>query len=102
MVDFASTQAQVNEVAPPASRERRQAKAAAAKPLSTSPPLTANRVDKMYHQLVEIHTITTAQLAECGHWCRSDSTPSKVRASTSRPRPIVMPSMIRLAPSCPY
>jgi hypothetical protein len=29
--------------------------AIAAKPLSASPPLTTDRVDEMYHQLVEIH-----------------------------------------------
>jgi hypothetical protein len=37
------------------------------KPLSASPPVTANGVDKMYGQLMEIHTITVAQLAECAH-----------------------------------
>jgi hypothetical protein len=42
-----------------------------AKPLSASPPLIANVVDKMYHQLVEIHAITAAQLAECAHWHQS-------------------------------
>jgi hypothetical protein len=45
------------------------------KALSTSPPPTADRVDKLYHQLVEIHAIATAQLAECTRWRRSDSTP---------------------------
>jgi hypothetical protein len=30
-----------------------------AKPPSISPPLIADGVDKMYRQLVEIHTITT-------------------------------------------
>jgi aminoglycoside phosphotransferase (APT) family kinase protein len=73
MMDFASTQAQAKEVAP-----------SAAKPPSTSPPLTADGVDKMYHQLAEIHAIPTAQLAECAHWCWSDSTPSPVWAGTDR------------------
>jgi hypothetical protein len=50
-VDFDSTQAQAEEVAPPASREGGQAEAAMAKPLSASPPLTDNRVDKMYRKL---------------------------------------------------
>jgi hypothetical protein len=50
-----------------------------AKPLSASPPLTANGVDKMYHQLVEIHAITAVQLAECACCCRSDSTPNLVQ-----------------------
>jgi hypothetical protein len=28
------------------------------KPPNASPPLTADRVDKMYHKLVEIHALT--------------------------------------------
>jgi hypothetical protein len=47
-----------------------------AKPPSTSPPLTTDGVDKMYHQLVEIHAITTAQLVESSRRRCSDSTPS--------------------------
>jgi hypothetical protein len=78
MVDFTSTQARANKVAPFASHEGGQTKAAATKPPSTSPPLTANRVDKMYHQLAEIHAIAAMQLVEYAHWCRSDSTPSPV------------------------
>jgi hypothetical protein len=101
MVDFASTQARAKEVAPPASRERGQTKAAAAKPLSTSPPLTANEVDKMYHLLIEIHAITAVQLAECAHWRLSDSTPSPVRAGTGWQRPTATPTAARLAPSLP-
>jgi hypothetical protein len=67
MVDFASTQAQAEEVAPPASREGGQAEATASKPLSASPLLTADGVDKMCRQLVEIHAIAATQLAECAH-----------------------------------
>jgi hypothetical protein len=48
MVDFASTQAQAKEVAPPASHEGGQDKATMTKPLSTLPPLTIDEVDKMY------------------------------------------------------
>jgi hypothetical protein len=36
--------------------------AAGAKSLSTPPLLTTDRVDKMYHQLVEIHVIATTPL----------------------------------------
>jgi hypothetical protein len=36
--------------------------AAGAKSLSTPPLLTADRVDKMYRQLVEIHIIATTPL----------------------------------------
>jgi hypothetical protein len=43
-----------------------QADATATVPLSASPPLTANGVDKIYCQLGEIHAIATAQLA-CTH-----------------------------------
>jgi hypothetical protein len=74
-------------VAPPASHEGGQAEAAAAKPLSTSHPLTIDGVDKMYHQLVEIHAIADAQLAEYACWRWSDSTPSLVRAGTGLPSP---------------
>jgi hypothetical protein len=50
MVDFTSTQAQVEEVASPASREGGgQAEAAVAKPLSASPLLTTDWVNKMHH-----------------------------------------------------
>jgi hypothetical protein len=69
------------------------------KPLSASPPLTADRVDKMHDQLEEIHAFTAMQLAECARWRRSKSTPSSARAGTSQSRPVVTPSMIRLAPS---
>jgi hypothetical protein len=101
MVDFTSTQAQAMEVAPPTSREGGQDEAAAAKPLSASPPLTADGVDKMYHQLADIHAIAVAQLAEFACWCQSDPPPSLARAGTSQSRPVVTPSMIRLAPSHP-
>jgi hypothetical protein len=41
------------------------------KPLSASPPLTADGVEKMYHQLAESHAITAAELMECAYWHRS-------------------------------
>jgi hypothetical protein len=100
IMDFTST-AQAKEVAPPASHEGSQTEATAAKPLSASPPLTADGVDKMYRQLAEIHTIAAAQLAECAHWHRYDSTPSPVRAGTGCQWPAVMLSATRLAPSPP-
>jgi hypothetical protein len=75
MVDFTSTQAHAKEVAPPTSCKGGQDEAAT-KPLNASPPLTADGVDKMYHQLAEIHTIITMQLAEYARWHRSDSTVS--------------------------
>jgi hypothetical protein len=65
MMDFASTQARAKEVAPPASHEGGQTEAVVAKPLSASPLLTTDTMDKMYHQLVKIHAITAMQLAEC-------------------------------------
>jgi hypothetical protein len=48
--------------APIASHEGGQA---AVKALNASRPPTTDRVDKLYRQLVEIHAITAAQLAEC-------------------------------------
>jgi hypothetical protein len=43
-----------------------------AKVLSASPLLSADEVDKMYHQLAEIHAIVAMQLAECARWHQSD------------------------------
>jgi hypothetical protein len=85
----------------PLSATRGQAEAVVAKPPSASRPLIDDEVDKMYHQLVEIHSISTTQLAECACWLRSDSTPCPVQAGTDCPKSIVMPSTIRLAPSPP-
>jgi hypothetical protein len=89
------------EVAPSASRKGGQTEAAMAKPMSTSPPITVDRVDKMYHQLAEIHAITDVQLAECACWRQSDPTPSPVRVGTGQQRLTVKPSVARLAPSPP-
>jgi hypothetical protein len=63
MVGFTSTQARAKEAAPSARCEGGQDEDVATKPLSASTPLTAHQVDKMYHQLAEIHAIATAQLA---------------------------------------
>jgi hypothetical protein len=99
MVDFTSTRASTIEVAPHVSCEGSQVRAVVAKPLSTSPPLTTDGVDKVYYQLGEIHGIATAQLAECARWHQSDSTPSLIQPRTSWKRPTEMPCTIRLAPS---
>jgi hypothetical protein len=68
MVDYASTQAQAKGLAPSASRVGSQVEAAVAEPLNASSPTTADRVDRLYHQLAEIHAITAMQLAECTCW----------------------------------
>jgi hypothetical protein len=75
MMDFASTPAHAKGVAPTISHEEGRVESVVARPLKASPPPTTNGVDKMYRQLVEIHTITTAQLAECAWWHRSNPTP---------------------------
>jgi hypothetical protein len=67
MADFTSTQAQAKELVPPSRRGEAPIEAAMTKSPSTSPPLTADGVDRMYHQLAEIHVIATVQLAECAH-----------------------------------
>jgi hypothetical protein len=54
IVDFASTQAWAKEVAPPVGRDGGQTEATVTKQL---PPLTADEVDKMYYELVKIHSI---------------------------------------------
>jgi hypothetical protein len=101
MMDFTSTQARAKEVAPPASREEGQTEAAAAKPLSASPPLTFDGVGKMYRQLAKIHAIAAAQLAECTHWCRSNPVSSLVQDGVGRQRQAAMPSTTVLALSPP-
>jgi hypothetical protein len=55
-----------------ASHKGGQAEAPVAKVLSASPLLSADEVDKMYHQLAEIHAIVAMQLAECARWHQSD------------------------------
>jgi hypothetical protein len=67
-----------------------------AKPLRTSPPLTTDGVEKMYHQLAEIQTIATTQLAECARWHRSDRATHLDQAGADRQRPTIMPSVGRL------
>jgi hypothetical protein len=61
MVDFTSTMLRPRRWLPqPAlSVGGGEVKAAVAKSLSASTPFTTNGVDKMYHQLVEIHAIAT-------------------------------------------
>jgi hypothetical protein len=70
---------------------------AATKSPSTSALFTTNGVDRMYRQLVEIHAIGAAQLAECAHWHQTDSTPCSARAGTSWPWPHTAPSVVRSA-----
>jgi hypothetical protein len=60
MVDFTSTQAQAKELVPPTNQGEAQTEATVTKYRSASPPLTTDRVDMMYRQLVEIHAIATA------------------------------------------
>jgi hypothetical protein len=64
----------------------------------SSPPPTADEGDILYHQLVEIHAIGVAQLAECAHWRRSESTPSPIRARTSQQGPDGKLSVTRTTP----
>jgi hypothetical protein len=96
MVDFTTTQARAKVVAPYSERSR---------PGPLQPRLRVSYlhqppmgVDRMYHQLVEIHTITTMQLAKCAHWRRSDPTSSPVWAKTRQQRPAVEPSVATMAP----
>jgi hypothetical protein len=69
VIDYAPVQAWGKGEAPITSREGGHA---VAKAMNASTPLTADGVDKLYHQLVEIHAIVAAQLAECTHWLRFD------------------------------
>jgi hypothetical protein len=64
MVHFTPTQDHAKELVPPVHIGEAQAEAAVSKSLSMLPPLTADKVDRMYYQLTEIHTIAATQLAE--------------------------------------
>jgi hypothetical protein len=66
-----------------------QSVAAAATLWDTLPPPSADGVNRLYHQLGEILAITTAQQAECTHWCRADkgSTLSLARSMAYWRRP---------------
>jgi hypothetical protein len=101
MMDFASTPARAKGVAPVASLEEGHAEAAAARPPKASPPPTVDGVEKMYRILAEIHAIATMQVAECVHWCQSNSTPNAAHAGTSWRGPAAVPSATRKAPSPP-
>jgi hypothetical protein len=74
MLDFTSTQAQAKGANPTTSHKEGHTMAIAARPLKASPPPTTDRLDKMYHQLVEIHTITVVYLVECARWRHSNPT----------------------------
>jgi hypothetical protein len=63
---------------PSSSVRRGPAGAVGAKSPSTPSPLTADRVERMYHQLAEIHAIAAMQLVECAHWRWTDSTPCSI------------------------
>jgi hypothetical protein len=101
MVDFTTTQAQAEGGASSANREGSQTEATVTKNLSALPSPTTNRVDMMYHQMAEIHVITTVQLAECARWRQSDPTSSPVRAETGWQRVAAEPSAATMAPPPP-
>jgi hypothetical protein len=84
MGNFTATKAQAKGTAPCASRVVGQTEAVVAKTPRALPPPTANRVDRMYHQLAVINTIAVVQLAECAYWHRSSPTSSPVRVGTGQ------------------
>jgi hypothetical protein len=101
MVDVATTQAQSKAAAPSDNHEGGQTEATMAKPSSASPPPTADGVDKLYHQLAEIHAITIVQLVECTHWRWSDPTSNLVHTMADWQRHAVEPFAERMAPPPP-
>jgi hypothetical protein len=92
MMDCTPVQAQGKGEAPIASREGGH---------PASPPPTADGVDKLYHQLAQIHAIAAAQLAECACWHRSEQAPSLVQVESGRQGPNATPSAMRIAPLPP-
>jgi hypothetical protein len=101
MVDLTTIQAQAKGASPSVNRNKGQTEAAAAKPLNVLSLPPADRVDKLYHQLVEIHNIAVEQLAECTHQHRSDPTSGSVQARTGWQGHTVEPSVARVAPPPP-
>jgi hypothetical protein len=71
--------------------------ATATTPLNAPVPPSIDGVDRLYHQLAKIHTITIVQLAKCVCWCRSDSTSSPIHARAGWLRPVVDPFVVRMA-----
>jgi hypothetical protein len=80
MVDLTATQAQTKGSAPSTEREGGQTKAVGTKPLNALPPPSADGVERLYRQLVEVHAIAAMQLVECTHWCQSYPTSRLVHA----------------------
>jgi hypothetical protein len=70
MMDYTSTQARTKGVAPTTNHEKSHTEAVLARSSKALPPPSADRVDKMYLQLAEIHAvaIVVAQLAKCVCW----------------------------------
>jgi hypothetical protein len=58
-------------------------------------------VDRLYHQLVEIHTIAIVQLTDCACWHPTDPTSIPVNARAGWQKPTVEPSTTRVAPPPP-
>jgi hypothetical protein len=98
IIGYAATRARSEGALPPPRGQGSLAKATMARAMVSSPPLTTDEVDRLYHQLTEIHSIGAAQLAECAHWGRSDSTPSPGQARTNWQRPDGTSFMTRTAP----
>jgi hypothetical protein len=76
MMEYASAQAQAKGVALTLSHEEGHTEATAARPPKAPSLPTTDGVDKIYHELVEIHAIATVQLAECARWRWSNLTPN--------------------------
>jgi hypothetical protein len=101
VMDCATSQAQREGVGSTLRHLRGPAEATMAKAKSLSPPPTIDEVDRLYHQLGEIHTIGAMQLVECARWWRSTPAPSSVWARTGQQGPDAMLSMIRMVPLPP-
>jgi hypothetical protein len=96
MVDLAATQLQAKGAAPPTSHEGGQTKATTAKPLTVPLPPSADGVNRQYHQLAEIHTITAAELAECARWCQFSPASNAAYAGAGWRGPTIEPSVARM------
>jgi hypothetical protein len=101
MVDYAATRARSEGALLPPYGQLGLAEATVARAMVSSPPPTTGEVDRLYHQLTEIHAISATQVVECTCCRHSNPTPSQVWARVGRWGPDETPSATRRASPLP-
>jgi hypothetical protein len=98
MVELATTQLQAKGGAPPASREGGSGRGRYGQAPNVPPPPSTDVANRLYHQLVEIHAISAAQLVKCTRWRQSSPTPNMAYAGAGWRGLTVEPSTARIVP----